>query len=897
MEFILRPHPQNPAIPVPKTPYLGQERYDGLPFLSYPVRKGKAGAGASFDLMEYLRHEAFHPTPTREQESFLQTWLYFGLIAEFLGANLQGAHNGSSVNGPDSKEIINSLYSRLVINDGDHSYVVLDRDGLKWFLNTTRSRFPTDFEGKKNHYDHLILCLTYAHRMLSMLPRDFNHSIKFSIAAVGELFSQTVNFGIQIHKIKRDLLGMNWAIGYFNQDVKTEMKAHGWCPSDIARSEVKFKSIQTLHLIRMMDKTLPKRDHRDCTDLSCKFYQIDMGEYSVDHQEPNCRCELLQVKPTSLTTILENGDRIPLLRLTGDLKNLDAEIIESTDNTPYIAISHVWADGLGNPSANALHRCRLFHLRALTTSIATTEQQAGANPGAIPLIWLDTLCCPSEKGPGKDLAIKKIRLVYQNAQHVLVLDSGLMSYASRPLEVTEQVARIFTSSWVRRLWTLQEGALAKSLYFQFADQSLSLKALHGQLSNMGLEMRHRSFYFDVVHEFLRLASFFYFKQLNVAKADLAVLDEALQYRGVTVPTDEPLCIGTLMELDLDAIVNVQPEENRMQKVWELISSGGIPAQVIFFEEKRIDSPGWRWAPSSFLTMQEGLFRLETRLTRWRDSQLGYLTRLKPDKTPLGLRVTYPGYRISLRQYQDGRPRNPWPEMERISESHLIFRDEETGRWYQISDKKYGLEKYLTTTDSIGTGLAATDLTRTEQQDENDQPKEFPLHDFAYGDGAVIILGKWRVGILSKAQPLADGIFARLANKSDIELLGRGREILVHTKIHLIVTPLTPEHCYIYDNIEKLALRLRNSSITDDHLAVRKSYCPDTEEFRNSAEALTQNMKDVTKELVDADPRFVAAVNKYFGDGHLDHMWTLVRDWFRNDILGSKIPDEQVWIVD
>jgi hypothetical protein len=86
------------------------------------------------------------------------------------------------------------------------------------------------------------------------------------------------------------------------------------------------------------------------------------------------------------------------------------------------------------------------------------------------------------------------------------------------------------------------------------------------------------------------------------------------------------------------------------------------------------------------------------------------------------------------------------------------------------------------------------------------------------------------------------------------------------------------------------LRLRKSSITDEHLAIRKSYSQDTEEFQNSAEALTQNMQDMTRELV-------AVVNKLFWDSRLDVMWTLVRDWFRNDILGSKMPDEQVWIVD
>lgn len=65
MEFILRP--KDPPVPVPKTPYVCQERYDALPFLSYPAQKGKPGGSeASFDFMEHSRHETLYPTPIRE---------------------------------------------------------------------------------------------------------------------------------------------------------------------------------------------------------------------------------------------------------------------------------------------------------------------------------------------------------------------------------------------------------------------------------------------------------------------------------------------------------------------------------------------------------------------------------------------------------------------------------------------------------------------------------------------------------------------------------------------------------------------------------------------------------------------------------------------------------------
>ena len=129
--------------------------------------------------------------------------------------------------------------------------------------------------------------------------------------------------------------------------------------------------------------------------------------------------------------------------------------------------------GLGNPKANSLHWCKLFHLRAHVNALHHSEQQGNSDTSASSLIWLDTLYCPAENGAGKDMAIEKIRLVYQRAKHVLVLYASLMAYDSGNLDITEQIMRIFTSSWFRRLWTLQEGALAESLYFQFADRTSS----------------------------------------------------------------------------------------------------------------------------------------------------------------------------------------------------------------------------------------------------------------------------------------------------------------------------------------------------------------------------------------------------------------------------------------
>lgn len=100
--------------------------------------------------------------------------------------------------------------------------------------------------------------------------------------------------------------------------------------------------------------------------------------------------------------------------------------------------------------------------------------------------WIDTLCCPVFKNaPAENtVAMSRIREVYENADHVLVLDKALSPFKSSVSreaageealsKSAETCLRILTSTWTRRLWTLQEGVLAKSLYFQFQDGLVNL---------------------------------------------------------------------------------------------------------------------------------------------------------------------------------------------------------------------------------------------------------------------------------------------------------------------------------------------------------------------------------------------------------------------------------------
>lgn len=881
MEFALLPvHRGHPPIAIPRTKYFPHQRYDGGSWASYPSRIGKpitAWDGKTLDLQEYHRMMRVNPTSLEDLQPFIQTWLYFGLLAEFLSVNLSGLGINSPVAG--GQAIVTAIYEATLVQDGDKTNVRMDDDTLNSFLQSTRSRLPKDPATRKSYYEHLNLCLSYTNLILSALPIEFDHSVKCSISALAELLMYTVNLGFQHLGVKQGF-GRFWNANFLDKEAKDSMKNHGWCVSDITRLEAKYKSVQGLHTARMMDKSLPRRNHQSCSESVCKYFQVNMREFQLAHQEDGCSCSPLEVDGEDLTKILRKDGIFPLLHFTGDLHNLEVELVEFALGVPYVAISHVWADGLGNPKSNSLNRCKLHHLGKLVASIDSNGLGEGT-----PLIWLDTLVSPALDGDGKQLAIEKIRLVYKQAKHVLVLDAGLMSYTASDQEEFEQLTRIFTSGWMRRLWTLQEGALAKSLYFQFADKAVSLTALMESLSRKCNQVKNLAIFTDLWAEFQGLVSFFHPVPgpESYDKWGLARLDQSLKFRSLSVSTDESLCIGTLMSLNMREILDVEDKEKRMQKVWELIAekNGGIPRQVIFLEEPRIDVPGWRWASRSLLVWLNGAHDLvNTRILRWTESQMG-------KRTDRGLLVQYPGYRIKIATEDREQPQL-WPGFTRLPELDILFRDKDSGLWYRILDKEY----------------SRLSLTWTEDEKLSyNKLRLFPLHDLADTDNAVLIINHIGGPFLEPNEGYLGTVVASTPSESPEE------GIAVSSGRIVLITPVREETRYMYDTLRRLAVQFQTDNLVKRHMDIYtrlvESYhdsldllmaaTENSEELAGSVKQLRARMKQIVVKVAATDAKFVQAVDTA-GQGALEHIWVWIYNFVASDYVGEYVPNDQVWLV-
>ena len=142
---------------------------------------------------------------------------------------------------------------------------------------------------------------------------------------------------------------------------------------------------------------------------------------------------------------------------------------------PYIAISHVWSQGLGNRHNNAVFLCQLQRLQRYANRLVPPAHRP------VPM-WVDTICVPLEADARME-AIKTMDTVYQNALAVLVVDQTLIDFdlASAMEKGKERnigtqsgpegwqielLMRIKASPWAQRLWTYNEAFLAQQLFFQ-----------------------------------------------------------------------------------------------------------------------------------------------------------------------------------------------------------------------------------------------------------------------------------------------------------------------------------------------------------------------------------------------------------------------------------------------
>ncbi|RDW58110.1 hypothetical protein BP6252_13521 [Coleophoma cylindrospora] len=339
-------------------------------------------------------------------------------------------------------------------------------------------------------------------------------------------------------------------------------------------------------------------EHSACGNNHCMARQIDNAVYRTKHATEGCKCGHVLVDTAAMRPILARGS-IPCI----DIAFVEDEAIltvSDSESRDYVAISHVWSDGLGNTRNNSLPLCQL---RRLSSYIIALSKDSGRRP----LLWIDTLCVPLIR-EDRDLALALLGDVYEKAMLVLVLDSSLLRVSAKNSSLEEQLLYICLSGWMRRLWTLNEGVLGgPRTRFQFLDNAITLPSsfdsYHNTIASNAMKFIRRYLparIQETPESRLKEATDAKGRQ-NVAIMTLFI---ALQYRTTSRLTDETLCVGPLLGEDISTLVPLPTIEDRMVGLITMLQKSNVtmPPHILFCGGEKLQEDNFRWAPVSFMQM-------------------------------------------------------------------------------------------------------------------------------------------------------------------------------------------------------------------------------------------------------------------------------------------------------
>lgn len=626
------PLPRSPvALPL-EIPYVCHEEYDGQLFMDYPRRMNATASD-------------------QEDIAFIQNWLFFGLLNEFFGKS----STATATRLPFLSRMRSLFRSKIDLKRdftrrNDHGSPILTTAKLGNYSRNWLCRIQNlPKQARAELFLHIRECLVEANLRASLadMRPQYDWRVVFSIYVLMDYLRSLIIFANKEHVVIFPEMVLNGKDGF----VTKRLVGLGWCPYEANRLSVKSDP-SAIYYVSNLEPPRKSKSHSECSEYLCKSETVDEKNYTTKHRKSCKDCPFLFVGEDALRCVLEKGS-IPLVTLeTGGGGAPNLKVIEWTPGMSYVAISHVWSDGLGNVHANALPTCQLIYLRGVVSKAIKS------NTLSTPF-WIDTVCCPRFPKESRNLAISAMRETYERASAVLVLDSYLQVQDSRSLGPLELIMRAACAPWQRRLWTFQEGALARQLLLQFEDiavdfdQTFWQDVWNGEKYENPLPQTLASTVFEIRGR----------RGISEQRADrtLEELSNALAFRTTSITGDEAVCLATILNLDISKILSIPRKDTagRMKAFWQSMTT--IPVSSISSPGPKLQERGYRWAPATFLGGQRAKLPLgDPNNTRY------------ASLTPSGLEFSCDGFILTVPQLHRA-PNN---------EGGFLFKDN-ADNWYSV----------------------------------------------------------------------------------------------------------------------------------------------------------------------------------------------------------------------
>ncbi|RDW64369.1 uncharacterized protein DSM5745_09780 [Aspergillus mulundensis] len=605
-------------------------------FLSFPSSRGWTEAqlrgGDETTKEAHLDPNGFHTKGSPQKvEQFFQTWLFFGLAIDVLKLG------GVSAWVSDFLKPESHGKARIVDTSKLPEMLIQWEKGIKarGQLKKDWDTLNTMFERAGSILDRF--CSPGPDEPLPLQqdkPRPW--PVRDEIATTLIVMASTLRRAAY-NACKAEISGTAAWPATARSTILTRRLLAKWCVADVATTLKQLSIDGHYYLAASPGLEAQELDHHaKCVRAHCR-YDYDADMYVTRHfKDDRCRedvkwgWDLGGESATSwaefITRVIgKPGAMIPIALWNGrpgamELSSYQFNLDGAHPRPEYVAISHVWADGKGNPRANALPQCQLDRIQRLVGEIRWEGRKAMRGPPGSDGVgfWMDTLCIPvgAEWKHLRDKAITTMRRIYAEAKAVLVLDDWLQEVRSdaAPLDL---MTRIYQSNWIKRLWTHQEGFLPKALWFQFKDKAVEINELSRRFHDYDASLQARGIHLGfpdgasmrLVEQYTSLRELI--KGTAQTEGDKWMTYQALanvmSERKTARLADEVLCLATIISMPLDDLVKIKSDTDektaqaRMKAF--LVSLGRFETGVIFNNYPRLEERGYHWAPRSLLNFR------------------------------------------------------------------------------------------------------------------------------------------------------------------------------------------------------------------------------------------------------------------------------------------------------
>ena len=569
-----------------KVPWLGfdhdtTQEYPLVSIRDYPLLRG--WTKTRLEALEYS------PVSDIETLSMLQSWLFFGVLEHVLGVRMRTANTlivleGKAFLKTDGlRPILHGLNSVIA------AYNVLGDSVSSQYLNTASVKKKIDAVAEAvevaRHFNEHFVLQGRANSVDEAVYDTVVHHLALLLEASVDIIYRVKNTSGALRKTNRVMVRKSR-----EAHLRDKLTRQGWCPSSYDFLLVQSGLWSVVYAASVGPPAVASLiSHKDCTFSKCLASNVDVQTYRTKHFLEGCGCNSNSLAISSLTECLLSGST-PLIDPESMTQQRNAsDLVVKFENqklTPYVAISHVWSDGLGGCAEDGLPQCQIDFFRGVL------DQCRKLSLCDAHYLWIDSMCIAEDRSL-RQKAVSNIKEYFEQATGVVVLDSRLRSHSINDNTHDSLFLNYVTASWNRRIWTLQESHISNNTIFLFADGLKSWQHLQ-TLANQDEFPSPLATHFA-----LELWSM---KAQHEIKS-IGLFARHLRWRTTSKSEDETVAIAPLLGLPTDRLSALQGEE-RLCEFWKLVER--VPKGIVFIQGiERLTSRNFTWAPKSLVGASSG----------------------------------------------------------------------------------------------------------------------------------------------------------------------------------------------------------------------------------------------------------------------------------------------------